>query len=114
MSYTWSDDMGAASPAFPALEQATRGAIIAACAFLDGLAPGAEAPRFDGGRFLRPINQTAKDLAAAAMFGVATSSAVESQTVLTTAVIAAQVFLSAGKGASGWTAVQNVARRGAA
>jgi hypothetical protein len=106
MSYVWTDSMGPASPGVPQLETAARGAIIAACVFMDALDPKADLPMFHGGRFLVAANKTASDLAAAAMNGVVTTTAVQSQTVLATAVLAALVFKDAGCGDAGWAAVQ--------
>ena len=104
-SYTWSDDMGNVSRD-PALEQATRGAIISGCVFMDGIGEDQPLPRFNGGLFVKPANQAALDFAAAAMAGVTTATAVQSGTVLATAVTAAQVFRAAGGGITGWNALK--------
>jgi hypothetical protein len=102
--FTWTEEMGTIS-LIPAHEKQTRAAVIAACEHYQALAKDAERPRFAGSMFVVPQNQAARDLVAACMKEVTQGSGIEMQTILATAVGAAQHFVGAGAGEAGWAAV---------
>ena len=102
--FIWNDSMGMVG-ATPALEDATRKAVIAAVTLVDSM-PDGDLPMFGGTAFRTPQNKAARDVVAACLAHVPPgSTGIERETILATAVGCAEFVRANGKGSDGWTAL---------